>query len=86
MELLRNKTHQNVLFPYSQYVLLVMLWLPFLFVFAIDLSVWYAIWTAAVGAFVGVSQKLGEVGLSPVFVRPPLNVPSVCVCRSATSA
>lgn len=61
VQLLSEPSHQNVLFPYSQYLLLMTLWLPFWFIFMIDLSVWYSIWSAGVGAFVGVYQKLGEI-------------------------
>eukprot|EP00474_Spongospora_subterranea_P008611 CRZ09069.1 hypothetical protein [Spongospora subterranea] len=61
IQLLMEPSHQNVLFPYSQFLLLFSLWLPFVFIYLIDLSVWYAIWSAGVGAFVGVSQKLGEI-------------------------
>lgn len=61
IQLLSDPSHQNHLFPYSQYILLVTLWLPFWFIYMIDLSVWYSIWSAGVGAFVGVYEKLGEV-------------------------
>ncbi|KAJ8612338.1 hypothetical protein CTAYLR_008360 [Chrysophaeum taylorii] len=36
-------------------------WLPSIFIFLIDSSIWYSLWAAAVGTYVGFAVKLGVV-------------------------
>jgi hypothetical protein len=49
------------LFPGFNLVLVALLWLPFVFVYLLDAQIWYAVWTAVVGAVAGMAARLGEV-------------------------
>lgn len=46
VDLMRDESRKNVLFPGSNLVVLVLLWLPFLLVFMLDCQIYYALWTA----------------------------------------
>ena len=75
--LLSAKLNTNPLFPGFNYFLVFMLWVPFIFVFFIDLQIWYAVWSAIVGAFIGMSIRLGEVrdfaSLSDKLIKAPVH-------------
>ena len=36
-------------------------WFPAFFVYCIDLSIWYALWSGVVGMYVGMDERLGDV-------------------------
>lgn len=56
-------------------VMIVMKWIPMMLVYVIDGSIWFSVWMAAIGIWVGFQQKLGEVtgmaSLRSHFMRAP---------------
>ena len=66
-------------YPNQSYLRLVVLitvwWLPHYLVFLIDLSIWYSVWSAFVGAFIALMSRMGAVrdtsSLREHFMRAP---------------
>ena len=46
---------------YLSMVLVLLRWFPAMLVFAIDTSIWYALWSGVVGVYIGLDEGLGVV-------------------------
>jgi len=74
-------THESFdtgLFSGSRIIVLVSLWLPFLMVYFLDLTIWYCVWQAIFGALVGMTlEGLGQIrnfsALKKNFIAASLN-------------
>jgi len=72
-------TDDYVNFPgqsfYKMLSLLILRWLPQFLVYSIDMSIWYSLWQAFAGTWVGFSERLGDVrdmdDIRNNFVRAP---------------
>jgi callose synthase len=82
--LFKEPLDSNPLFPGFNLILVPLLWLPFIFVYSLDAQIWYAIWTAIVGAAVGMASRLGEVADFSILSERILDAPRLFVSRILT--
>lgn len=76
IEIFSNPEYDSYFFKYSRFLVLFSLWIPFLFIFYLDISIWFSVWQAFAGVYVGVlKEKLGNVRefstLKEIFLGAP---------------
>lgn len=74
---------------WGMFFLILLRWLPQMFIFFIDSSIWFACWSAMAGTVVGFQKRLGEIRDFPSirthFMKIPERFCSTVICPGAAS-
>eukprot|EP00904_Undaria_pinnatifida_P012897 jgi/Undpi1/8738/HiC_scaffold_25.g11200.m1 len=62
---------------WGMFFLILLRWIPQMFIYLIDSSIWFACWSAMTGSVVGFQEKLGEVRDFPSIRKNFMQIPAV---------
>jgi callose synthase len=80
VDIVTNSAYDKNYFNGSRFLVLFSMWIPFTLIFFLDVVIWFSVWQAFAGAFVGiVSEKLGTVRDFPTISQTFLAVPKLYV-------
>ncbi|CAN0431472.1 unnamed protein product, partial [Ectocarpus sp. 12 AP-2014] len=74
---------------WGMFFLILLRWVPQMFIYLIDTSIWFACWTAMTGSIVGFQERLGEVrdfpSIRKMFMQIPAEFCSKVICAGVSS-
>ncbi|CAB1098159.1 GT48 [Ectocarpus sp. CCAP 1310/34] len=74
---------------WGMFFLILLRWVPQMFIYLIDTSIWFACWTAMTGSIVGFQERIGEVrdfpSIRKMFMQIPAEFCSKVICAGVSS-